>query len=201
MAARVGSFKEAARELGVTPTAISHQVRTLEEQLGVALFVRKTRTVVLTEEGKRLAASTLKGFQEIHEGLDALGSSSSRLTIATTPAFAALWLVPRVADLEARHRGFTVHVETSTEPVNLERDRRIDVAIRYGLQAWQHDSGDPDIALLLAELYTSRQEPKHVSSIMLIMRNKLSSLLPRFKVPLYALDVGDWQFGTNSNVM
>ncbi|MBO9503793.1 LysR family transcriptional regulator [Qipengyuania flava] len=132
MAARVGSFKEAARELGVTPTAISHQVRTLEEQLSVALFVRKTRTVVLTEEGKRLAASTLKGFQEIHEGLDALGSSSSRLTIATTPAFAALWLVPRVADFEARHRGFTVHVETSTEPVNLERDRRIDVAIRYG---------------------------------------------------------------------
>lgn len=128
----MGSFKEAARELGVTPTAISHQVRTLEEQLGVALFVRKTRNVVLTEEGKRLAASTLRGFQEIHEGLGALGNSSSRLTIATTPAFAALWLVPRVADFEARHRAFTVHVETSTEPVNLERDRRIDVAIRYG---------------------------------------------------------------------
>ena len=132
MAARTGSFKEAARELGVTPTAISHQVRTLEEQLGVALFVRKTRNVVLTEEGKRLAASTLKGFQEIHEGLAALGSSSSRITIATTPAFAALWLVPRVADFEARHPNFTVHVETSTEPVNLERDRRVDVAIRYG---------------------------------------------------------------------
>ena len=132
MAARTDSFKEAARELGVTPTAISHQVRTLEEQLGVALFVRKTRNVVLTEEGKRLAASTLKGFQEIHEGLAALGSSSSRITIATTPAFAALWLVPRVADFEARHPNFTVHVETSTEPVNLERDRRVDVAIRYG---------------------------------------------------------------------
>ncbi len=132
VAARTGSFKEAASELGVTPTAISHQIRTLEEQLGVALFVRKTRNVVLTEEGKRLAASTLKGFQEIHEGLGALGSFSSHLTIATTPAFAALWLVPRVADFEARHPAFTVHVETSTEPVNLERDRQIDVAIRYG---------------------------------------------------------------------
>ena len=132
MAARTGSFKEAASELGVTPTAISHQIRTLEEQLGVALFVRKIRNVVLTEEGKHLAASTLRGFQEIHEGLSALGNFSSRLTVATTPAFAALWLVPRVADFEASHPAFTVHVETSTEIVNLERDKRIDVAIRYG---------------------------------------------------------------------
>lgn len=131
-AARTGSFKKAATDLGVTPTAISHQIRTLEDQLGVALFVRATRRIVLTQEGTRLAASTSRGFREIYDALDDLRDVSSRLTIATTPAFAALWLVPRLADFEAMHPATGVHVETSTELQDLERDRRIDVAIRYG---------------------------------------------------------------------
>ena len=131
-AARTGSFKDAATELGVTPTAVSHQIRTLEDQLGVALFVRATRKNVLTAEGRRLAAATSRGFREIYDALGDLRDVSSRLTIATTPAFAALWLVPRLADFEARHPAMRVHVETSTEIQDLERDRRIDVAIRYG---------------------------------------------------------------------
>ncbi len=131
-AARTGSFKDAATELGVTPTAVSHQIRTLEDQLGVALFVREVRKIVLTQEGNRLAAATSKGFREIYDALGDLRDVSSRLTITTTPAFAALWLVPRLADFEARHPATSVHAETSTEMLDLERDRRVDVAIRYG---------------------------------------------------------------------
>ncbi len=131
-AARKGSFKDAAAELGVTPTAVSHQIRTLEDQLGVALFVRETRMIALTQEGSRLAAATSRGFREIYDALGDLRDVSSRLTIATTPAFAALWLVPRLADFEAKHPATSVHVETSTEMLDLERDRRIDIAIRYG---------------------------------------------------------------------
>ena len=116
----------------MTPTAVSHQIRTLEDQLGVALFVRATRKIVLTQEGRRLAAATSRGFREIYDALGDLRDVSSRLTIATTPAFAALWLVPRLADFEAKHPAMRVHVETSTEVQDLERDRRIDVAIRYG---------------------------------------------------------------------
>ncbi len=131
-AARTGSFKDAASELGVTPTAVSHQIRTLEEQLGVALFVRQIRKIVLTREGTRLAGATSRGFREIYGALDEMRDVSSRLTIAATPAFAALWLVPRLADFEAKHPATSVHIETSTKPLDLERDRRIDVAIRYG---------------------------------------------------------------------
>jgi DNA-binding transcriptional LysR family regulator len=131
-AARTGSFKDAASELGVTPTAVSHQIRTLEDQLGVALFVRQTRKIVLTREGSRLADATSRGFREIYDALEEMREVSSRLTIATTPAFAALWLVPRLADFEAKHPATNVHIKTSTEMVDLERDRRVDVAIRYG---------------------------------------------------------------------
>jgi LysR family transcriptional regulator, glycine cleavage system transcriptional activator len=131
-AARTGSFKDAASNLGVTPTAVSHQIRTLEDQLGVALFVRTTRNIVLTQEGSRLAAATSRGFREIYDAVGDLRDVSWRLTISTTPAFAALWLIPRLADFEAKHPATSVHVETSTKMQNLERDRRIDVAIRYG---------------------------------------------------------------------
>lgn len=131
-AARRGSFKDAAAELGVTPTAVSHQIRSLEDQLGVALFLRGTRKITLTKEGSRLAAATARGFREIYDALGDLRDVSSRLTIATTPAFAALWLVPRLADFEAKHPATSVHVETSTEMLDLHRDRRVDVAIRYG---------------------------------------------------------------------
>ena len=131
-AARTGSFKDAATELGVTPTAVSHQIRSLEDQLGVALFVRETRKISLTQEGSRLAAATSHGFREIYDALEELRDASSRLTVAATPAFAALWLVPRLAVYEARHPTSSVHVETSTELLDLDRDRRIDIAIRYG---------------------------------------------------------------------
>lgn len=116
----------------MTPTAISHQIRTLEDQLGVALFVRATRKIVLTQEGSRLAAATSRGFREIYDALGDLRDVSSRLTIATTPAFASLWLIPRLADFESKHPATSVHIETSNEIQDLERDRRIDVAIRYG---------------------------------------------------------------------
>lgn len=131
-AARTGSFKDAASELGVTPTAVSHQIRTLEDQLGVALFVRQIRKIALTREGTLLANATSRGFREIYDALEEMQDVSSRLTIATTPAFAALWLVPRLADFKGKHPATSVHIETSTQMLDLERDRRVDVAIRYG---------------------------------------------------------------------
>lgn len=131
-AARTGSFKDAASELGVTPTAVSHQIRTLEDQLGVALFVRQIRKIVLTREGRQLAGATSRGFREIYGALEEMRDVSLRLTIATTPAFAALWLVPRLADFEAKHPATSVHIETSTQTLVLERDRRVDLGIRYG---------------------------------------------------------------------
>jgi len=131
-AARLGSFKAAAGELGVSPTAVSHQIRSLEEQLSVALFVRRTRRVELTEAGTRLASATSVAFQQITDALEDLTQSERMLTISTVPAFAALWLAPRLSAFEARHPDISVRVQTSTDIIDLNRDRRIDLAIRYG---------------------------------------------------------------------
>lgn len=131
-AARLGGFKAAASELGVSPTAVSHQIRGLEAQLGVALFERRTRRVVLTEAGRRLAESTLRAFRDLAEAVEELRAAAETLTLAATPAFAALWLAPRLGSFEARFPEIRVRVDSATERVDLERDRRIDLAIRYG---------------------------------------------------------------------
>ncbi len=135
-AARTGSFKSAAEELNVSPTAVSHQIRRLEDQLGIALFVRRTRKVELTHAGDRLAQSTRAAFRQISDALEEISSAEKILTVSTTPAFAALWLVPRLREFEAGNPGIQVHVDTSMAPVNLDRDRRVDIAIRYGQQTY-----------------------------------------------------------------
>ena len=131
-AARLGSFKAAAGELKVTPTAISHQVRTLEEQLGFALFIREVRNIRLTQEGLELSMATNKAFSTLAEALSSLEESENRITVSTTPAFAALWLVPRVKDFEDVHPDFSLDVTTSTKNTELSRDRSVDLVIRYG---------------------------------------------------------------------
>jgi len=131
-AARHGSFKAAAAELGVTPTAISHQIRMLEDRLGLALFLRGTRRVTLTPSGGHLAEAAGDAFTRLAEAVAAIAEVERVLTIATTPALASLWLVPRLIEFEALHPEIELHVETGTVPVDLQRDRRIDLALRYG---------------------------------------------------------------------
>lgn len=130
-AARLGSFKAAAEELGVTPTAVSHQVRALEESLGAALFVRRTRAIELTEAGAALSPAVHQALNGIRTALEDLALTQSTLTITTTPAFAALRLAPMLADFERRHPGLRTQLTASPELVDLRRDRRVDVAIRY----------------------------------------------------------------------
>ena len=131
-AARLGSFKAAAGELSVTPTAVSHQIRALEEHLEVPLFIRRTRAVELTESGRRLSESVHNAFQQIMLALEDVSAAETVLTVSTTPAFAALWLVPKLGRFQERHPEFRIQLETGTAPTDLERDRRVDVAIRYG---------------------------------------------------------------------
>ena len=138
-AARLGSFKAAAEELFVTPTAVSHQIRSLESQLGIALFVRRTRAVALTESGERLAVALNAAFAQIMSALEEVAAAETVLTVTTTPAFATLWLVPRLADFQELHPEYRVQLDTGTAAVDLRRDRRVHVAIRYG------PGQDPDL--------------------------------------------------------
>lgn len=130
-AARLGSFKAAADSLNVSATAVSHHIRGLEAQIGVTLFERGTRQVSLTEAGRNLAEATSASFSRIEDALEALRTAEHTLTVSTTPAFAALWLAPRIESFETRHPKIGIRLVSSTELTDLRRDQTIDVVIRY----------------------------------------------------------------------
>lgn len=131
-AARTGSFKKAAEELCVTPTAVSHQIKALEEVLGTLLFVRKTRSIELTSEGKQLAKTTYEVLQQLNNTISDITETKNMLTVSTTSAFAAMWLVPHLASFNQRHPNIEIAVKTNEDIDDLDKDRRVDLAIRYG---------------------------------------------------------------------
>ncbi len=93
-AARLGSFKDAATELSISPTAVSHHINKLEQRLNVTLFTRSARKVTLTELGKELALATSKGFQCIETAIEKITVKDKQINVTTTSSFAALVLIP-----------------------------------------------------------------------------------------------------------
>lgn len=132
-AARHLSFKHAAAELSLTPTAISHQVRRLEERLGVRLFVRGVRRVDLTPAGQALYPALRQGFDAMALAVDAArpGAKTRSVVLSTTMAFAARWLLPRLARFAEAHPDIAVQLHTSDQPVDLPGGVA-QLAIRYG---------------------------------------------------------------------
>lgn len=132
-AARHLSFKHAAAELSLTPTAISHQVRNLEERLGVRLFVRGARRVDLTPAGQSLYPALRQGFDAMAGAVEsvAAGSRARSVVVSTTMAFAARWLLPRLARFAIDHPDIALQLHTSDQPVDLHAGVA-QLAIRYG---------------------------------------------------------------------
>ena len=132
-AARHGSFKQAAQELAVTPTAISHQIRTLEEHAGLALFERRARKVMLTDAGAQLYPVLRDGFDAFAAVMERLTRRRRRaqVTISATIAFTARWLVPRVAAFRALHPQIDLQLLASDDVVDLDT-ADVDIAVRYG---------------------------------------------------------------------
>jgi LysR family glycine cleavage system transcriptional activator len=131
-AARHGSFKAAAAELGVTPTAISHQIRLLEETCGRQLFQRRPRPLVLTSLGARLFPALRNGFDVLVGAIEALTEPDVQrpLRVTSPSAFASRWLVPRLP--KWREANPTVPLEIiGTDAVLDLRSGAADVAIRY----------------------------------------------------------------------
>lgn len=135
-AARHMSFKAAAAELGVTPTAISHQVRELEEACSAALFRRRPRPLALTEAGERLFPVLRAGFDAFAAAVSAVREAEDRrpLRVTGTNAFAHRWLVPRLPLWRAAHPGLSLEVIGTDAVVDL-RAGEADVAIRYARAA------------------------------------------------------------------
>ncbi|MGE8295413.1 MAG: transcriptional regulator GcvA [Pseudomonas sp.] len=136
-AARHESAKQAAEELSVTATAISHQIRALEESLGVALFLRKPRQLELTMAGRELQQVLESAFDSIGAAVERLSAAPRRhaVTLSTTPAIAVRWLLPWVCLLRDSHPHIDLRIHASHEPVALD-GVTADIAIRYGDGRW-----------------------------------------------------------------
>lgn len=132
-AARHLSFRKAAAELAVTPTAISHQVKLLEETLGLPLFVRQVRRVALTEAGQRLYPALRDGFDGFARTIADLAPQGRRdaVTLTATTLFTARRLLPALDAFRSRHPSFDLRLHASDETVDLESGIA-DIAVRYG---------------------------------------------------------------------
>jgi LysR family glycine cleavage system transcriptional activator len=136
-AARHLSFTLAASELNVTQTAISHQIRRLEEELGIRLFVRQNRALALTPEARDYLPGVRAAFNDLRLATDRLlrKDDDKVLTVSTLASLAAKWLLPRLSDFQEQHPGIDVRITTSTSLVDFQRDN-VDAAIRYGRGQW-----------------------------------------------------------------
>lgn len=132
-AARHRSFTTAAKELCVTVTAVSHQIRHLETSLGVKLFERSARAVSLTPAGEKIYPLLRDGFDRLADAFSAFHEehSGEAITVSTTRAFAERWLMPRLSRFAAAFPNIVVHVDATEEVMDL-RAEGIDLAVRYG---------------------------------------------------------------------
>ncbi len=150
-AARHLSFTRAAAELNVTQAAVSHQIKSLEDHLGMPVFRRLNRALMLTDAGQSL-------FPAVNEALDVMTAAVERLhrhdrsgvlTVTTMDSFAATWLVPRLGRFRTAHPEIDLHISTSDASVDFDRVD-VDLAVRYGHGEW------PDLSverLMTEELF------------------------------------------------
>lgn len=136
-AARHLSFTKAAEELFVTQAAVSHQVKALEEYLSVPLFLRKNRTLLLTEAGQSYYQEIRQMFDHLTAvtGRMMLASEQGELTVCVPPGFAIIWLVPRLSRLRELHPELDVRIKAVDEITGSLTDY-VDVAIYYGKGKW-----------------------------------------------------------------
>jgi LysR family glycine cleavage system transcriptional activator len=134
------SFRRAARDLALSPSAISHQIRGLELQFGVKLFIRGARSVRLTADGERYLAKVSSGLATLQEaGREMLRHQrrGDELWISALPFFTSTVLLPALADFKRRHPGLTLRIEATHQYADFNSSR-VDVAVRYGRE---HSSG------------------------------------------------------------
>lgn len=135
--ARVGSVSDAAEELALTPSAVSHRLRKLEDHLGVQLFYRANRRMVLTSVGREYLQSVGSAFDRIEQASERLlaGMASDVLTVHCPPSFAPAWLLPRISRFLDAHPTIDLRIHASPEPVDFFKTDT-DVEIRYGSADW-----------------------------------------------------------------
>ncbi|MEH6403646.1 MAG: LysR substrate-binding domain-containing protein [Sneathiella sp.] len=143
-AARHSSFSAAAKELNMTPAAISYQIKNLEQYFGAVLFERKARGVSLTEVGRAYLPSVLKAFSDLSASSAHMFNSSgkSSLSIRVAVSFGTLWLAPRIPDFLKKYPHINVDLQSSLW-IDNEAQQDCDLEIRYGDGNWQGIQSEP----------------------------------------------------------
>src|ERR687897_1363868 len=179
-AARHESFTRAAEDLHVTQGAVSHQVKALEETLGVKLFNRERQRLVITEAGREYLAVVRDALDRIAVGTDRLvqRQSAGVLTVSTSPDFAAKWLVHRLGRFAEAHPDIDLRVSAAMHHVDFAREE-VDLAVRHGHGDW---SG-LDVVRLCSEQLFPVCSPKLMTG-----RNRLRKPADLMRVPLLHLD-------------
>lgn len=140
--ARHLSFTKAAGELCVTQGAVSRQVKNLEEELGVALFLRIPNNLRLTPDGENLYRSAHAAFAQIRDAKETIQGKNTKLRIITAPTFATRWLIPRLYRFQEKNPTLQIQLETSVKRFDFRYHTDFDAAITYGKPA-----GGPDLVM------------------------------------------------------
>ena len=131
-AARTGSFQKAANELHLSPSAVSHAIRKLEQSLGVTLFEREGRRIKLSSDGSALMRHVEPAFEDLRRGLDQVSMRGPKvLRVHSAPSFAAQWLTPRLPRFLANHADIEMRLSASVDYTRFTNDE-FDVDIVYG---------------------------------------------------------------------
>jgi LysR family transcriptional regulator, glycine cleavage system transcriptional activator len=184
-AARSESFTRAAEELNVTQGAVSHQVKALEDTLGLKLFHRERQRLILTEAGREYLAVIRDALDQIAVGTQRLlqRQESGVLTVSTSPDFAAKWLVNRLSRFSEKHPEVDLRVSAAMHYVDFARDD-VDIAIRHGNGDWP--------GLDVQRLYSERLFPV-CSPKLIARRNRITKAADLLKFPLLRLeDAKNW---------
>jgi LysR family transcriptional regulator, glycine cleavage system transcriptional activator len=165
VAARHLNFTHAAEELHVTHGAVSQRVKGLEEHLGTPLFRRSGKSMLLTEEGRRLRERVQAAIDELAKGVDAIRPAAKDriLTISTAPCFAAAWLLPRLADFNQHHPDIQVNVRATRSHADFTSDG-VDFAVRFGAGTWTGLSSiklyDEELVPVCSPMFQSGRLPR-----------------------------------------
>lgn len=210
-AARHESFKLAADELAVTPAAVGHQIRTLEDYLGIELFVRLNRSVELTDRGRRVLPGLTAAFDSLVDTLAILDDPDDThvITVSTVPSFAVKWLIPRLERFNKAYPDYDVRISASVDLVDFRREH-IDCSIRLGrgvypgLQVTKilDDTILPAASPALLEAEGGVQTPSDLARFPLVHDDSLrfDPMTPDWRSWLTAAgidDVVDWRRGAH----
>ena len=147
-AGRLLSFTRAAQELNVTQAAVSHQIKVIEEYLGVPLFIRSPRKLVLTEQGRALLPDVIEAFDKVSNAIGALRQepSNKMVSVRLAPSFAAKWLSPRLKYFWLQYPEIDLCLYHAHPAVDFDREQ-IDIAVTYGKGDWPGVLADPILSL------------------------------------------------------